>query len=146
MRLDLRSPDLGPSRSAQYAGQRNLKDAFDAQPDGGRARFLLRTILDDGPVCLGPVALDDGPIHREWDVLEFDALLTPLPGRSLVAVVTSPPRSPVASQVNDIEATICVPLQTPILNGRAITSQVTHPCNCGLHQAEHAARCEATGG
>lgn len=73
--MDLRSPDLGPSRSAQLSGPRNLKEAFDAQPAGRGAELVLRSAADDGPFAFGPDSVDDGPVRGDWDVLEFDLRL-----------------------------------------------------------------------
>lgn len=92
--MDLRSPDLGPSRSAQLSGPRNLKEAFDAQPAGRGAEPVLRSAADDGPFAFGPDRVDDGPVRGDWDVLEFD-LLAPSSARSLVAAVSSPARTSV---------------------------------------------------
>jgi hypothetical protein len=92
--MDLRSPDLGPSRSAQLSGPRNLKEAFDAQPAGRGAELVLRSAADDGPFAFGPDRVDDGPVRGDWDVLEFD-LLAPSSARSLLAAVSSPARTSV---------------------------------------------------
>lgn len=97
--MDLRSPDLGPSRSAQLSGPRNLKEAFDAQPAGRGAELVLRSAADDGPFAFGPDSVDDGPVRGDWG---------PPSARSLVAAVSSPARTSVTPLLEEIEARVCI--------------------------------------
>jgi hypothetical protein len=84
---------------------------------------------------LGQLVINEGPVPRDGDVLEFEAL-APTPGRSLVAVVASPARSPVpgsparspgTTEIGDIEAAICIPLQTPVIKAAPILRRSRTP-------------------
>jgi hypothetical protein len=129
--IDMCSPELGPRRSAQDAGPRFLRSLIDAIPGLRGERVTLWPIKELGRVSDSPTAMLDRPKSVAWEFMELkcngpnpEAVQATLLNSPTTASATMPTAtsssatkalSPAASLRSDIEAGVCIPLDSPII-------------------------------